>query len=50
MEETGVSTRVRQMITWTDDIDPATISYEVLKSERARRNSARRINPSGGVV
>jgi len=28
--------------------DPATIPDEVLRSERARRNAARRVNPSGG--
>ena len=33
---------------WIDTIDPATIPDEVLRSERARRNAARRINPSGG--
>ena len=33
---------------WTADIDPATIPDEVLKSERARRNSLRRQTYGGG--
>lgn len=36
------------MRTWTSTIDPTTIPDDVLKSERARRNSLRRVNPSGG--
>jgi hypothetical protein len=34
---------------WTDDVDPATIPDEVLRSERARRNNALRRSKSGGV-
>jgi len=34
---------------WTDDIDPSTIPEEILKSERARRNAAKRTSYSGGV-
>ena len=33
---------------WTDNIDPATIPDEVLLSERARRNAARRSTFTGG--
>jgi len=34
---------------WTDTIDPASIPYEVLASELARRNAARRKTYTGGV-
>ena len=34
---------------WSEDIDPATIPDGVLKSERARRNAAKRTSYSGGV-
>jgi hypothetical protein len=34
---------------WTDNIDPTTIPDDVLKSERARRNSALRTTHSGGT-
>jgi hypothetical protein len=39
-----------QLKPWTDDIDPATIPDDVLRSERARRNNALRRTPRGGVV
>src|SRR4051794_38734228 len=34
---------------WSDDIDPATIPDEVLKSERARRNALLRRTYTGGI-
>jgi hypothetical protein len=34
---------------WTDDIDPATIPDEILKTERARRNALKRQSYTGGV-
>jgi hypothetical protein len=33
---------------WNDQIDPASIPDSVILAERARRNSAKRITPSGG--
>lgn len=36
------------MIPWNDSIDPSTIPDSVLRSERARRNSALRKVHSGG--
>jgi hypothetical protein len=39
-----------QLKPWSDDIDPATIPDDVLKSERARRNNALRRTRGGGVV
>ncbi len=36
------------MRSWSDSIDPATIPDEVLKSERAKRNSAKRETFGGG--
>ena len=36
------------MRAWSDSIDPKTIPDEVLRAERGRRNSLRRVNPSGG--
>lgn len=33
---------------WTDQIDPKSIPDAVLLSERARRNAAKRVAPSGG--
>jgi hypothetical protein len=36
------------MKAWSENIDPATIPDDVLKSERARRNSLRRQTFSGG--
>ncbi len=36
------------LIPWSPNIDPATIPDDILKSERARRNAARRNSPSGG--
>ena len=36
------------MKAWTPNIDPATIPDDVILRERARRNSALRVNPSGG--
>ena len=35
---------------WADDIDPASIPYEVLASELARRNARKRQSYTGGVV
>jgi hypothetical protein len=35
---------------WTDNIDPATIPDEVIMTERAKRNAAKRTSYSGGVV
>ena len=37
------------MKSWTPNIDPATIPDDVLKSERARRNAAKRASYSGGI-
>lgn len=36
------------MRTWTDTIDPATIPDDVLRSEKARRDSHRRTIHTGG--
>ena len=37
------------MKAWSDNIDPATIPDAVLKTERARRNAAKRTSYSGGI-
>jgi hypothetical protein len=37
------------MKSWNSDIDPATIPDEILKSERARRNAAKRTTYTGGI-
>lgn len=36
------------MYSWSDSIDPATIPDAILKSERARRNQAKRATFGGG--
>ena len=37
------------MKSWNDDIDPATIPDDILKSERGRRNALKRESYTGGV-
>jgi hypothetical protein len=39
----------QQQRPWGPDIDPATIPDEVIKTERGRRNAAKRKTYSGGV-
>jgi hypothetical protein len=38
------------MKSWNDSIDPSTIPDAVLKTERARRNAAKRTSYSGGIL
>lgn len=34
---------------WSDDIDPSSIPDDVLKTERGRRNAAKRTRYTGGI-